>query len=152
MLNRILALSLAGIGGCGRRRRLWPDGVAHRTGLDRAPATAPNAGRRRSQYGRRLHQTVSRSAQSRQAAGLRSEPAGRTGGAGAQQSEHRRLAVVVPATLAIIFGLLFMAFGSARDAVLVFTGVPLALTGGVAVLALRGMPLSISAASSLPLY
>lgn len=44
-----------------------------------------------------------------------------------------------------IFGLLFMAFGSARDAVIVFSGVPLALTGGVAALALRGIPLSITA-------
>ena len=54
--------------------------------------------------------------------------------------------VVVPLTLLIIFGLLFMAFNSARDAGLVFTGVPLALTGGVAALALRDLPLSISAA------
>jgi cobalt-zinc-cadmium resistance protein CzcA len=61
-------------------------------------------------------------------------------------SASRRLSVVVPVTLLIIFGLLFMAFNSARDAALVFTGVPLALTGGVAALALRGLPLSISAA------
>ena len=46
---------------------------------------------------------------------------------------------------AIIFALLFMAFGSARDALIVFSGVPLALTGGVIALALRGIPLSISA-------
>ena len=45
----------------------------------------------------------------------------------------------------LIFGLLFMAFGSARDAVIVFSGVPLALSGGVAALALRGIPLSITA-------
>jgi cobalt-zinc-cadmium resistance protein CzcA len=61
-------------------------------------------------------------------------------------SASQRLSVVVPVTLLIIFGLLFMAFDSARDAALVFTGIPLALTGGVAVLAMRGMPLSISAA------
>ena len=61
-------------------------------------------------------------------------------------SATRRLSVVVPVTLLIIFGLLFMAFNSAKDAALVFTGVPLALTGGVASLALRGLPLSISAA------
>jgi cobalt-zinc-cadmium resistance protein CzcA len=61
-------------------------------------------------------------------------------------SASRRLSVIVPVTLLIIFGLLFMAFDSARDAALVFTGIPLALTGGVAALALRGMPLSISAA------
>ncbi|MFX5157676.1 efflux RND transporter permease subunit, partial [Acinetobacter baumannii] len=57
----------------------------------------------------------------------------------------RRLAIVVPVTLVIIFGLLFMAFGSAKDAAIVFSGVPLALTGGVVALALRGIPLSISA-------
>lgn len=60
-------------------------------------------------------------------------------------SASRRLSLVVPMTLLIIFGLLFMAFNSAKDAALVFTGVPLAMTGGVASLALRGMPLSISA-------
>ncbi|HEY9052098.1 MAG TPA: efflux RND transporter permease subunit, partial [Gammaproteobacteria bacterium] len=61
-------------------------------------------------------------------------------------SASKRLTVVVPLTLVIIFGLLFMAFNSAKDAALVFTGVPLALTGGVAALALRDLPLSISAA------
>jgi cobalt-zinc-cadmium resistance protein CzcA len=60
-------------------------------------------------------------------------------------SAARRLSFVVPLTLLIIFGMLFMAFNSARDAALVFTGVPLALTGGVAALALRDLPLSISA-------
>ncbi len=60
-------------------------------------------------------------------------------------SASKRLAVVVPVTLAIIFALLFMAFGSAKDAVIVFSGVPLALTGGVIALALRGIPLSITA-------
>ena len=60
-------------------------------------------------------------------------------------SAARRLSIVVPVTLLIIFGLLFMAFNSAKDAVLVFSGVPLALTGGVAALALRDLPLSISA-------
>ncbi|HWS77991.1 MAG TPA: CusA/CzcA family heavy metal efflux RND transporter, partial [Thermomonas sp.] len=60
-------------------------------------------------------------------------------------SASQRLSVVVPATLAIIFALLFMAFGSARDALIVFSGVPLALTGGVMALALRGIPLSITA-------
>jgi cobalt-zinc-cadmium resistance protein CzcA len=60
-------------------------------------------------------------------------------------SASQRLGVVVPVTLAIIFALLFWAFGSARDAVIVFSGVPLALTGGVIALALRGIPLSISA-------
>ena len=60
-------------------------------------------------------------------------------------SASQRLAVVVPVTLLVIFGLLFMAFGSAKDAGIVFSGVPLALTGGVIALALRGIPLSISA-------
>jgi len=60
-------------------------------------------------------------------------------------SASKRLSVVVPLTLLIIFGLLFMAFNSAKDAFLIFTGVPLALTGGVLALALRDLPLSISA-------
>jgi len=60
-------------------------------------------------------------------------------------SASQRLAVVVPLTLAVILALLFWAFGSAKDAALVFSGVPLALTGGVIALALRGIPLSISA-------
>ena len=60
-------------------------------------------------------------------------------------SAGRRLSIVVPATLLLIFALLFMAFGSAKDAAIVFSGVPLALTGGVLALWLRGIPLSISA-------
>ena len=60
-------------------------------------------------------------------------------------SASQRLTVVVPVVLVMIFGLLFMAFGSAKDAVIVFTGVPLALTGGVLALWLRGIPFSISA-------
>jgi cobalt-zinc-cadmium resistance protein CzcA len=60
-------------------------------------------------------------------------------------SAARRLSVVVPVTLLIIFGLLYTALGSTREAAIVFTGVPLALTGGIAALTLRDMPLSISA-------
>ena len=60
-------------------------------------------------------------------------------------SASNRLAIVVPVALLLIFGLLLMLFGTARDALIVFSGVPLALTGGVAALALRDMPLSISA-------
>ncbi len=60
-------------------------------------------------------------------------------------SASKRLSVVVPVVLVIIFGLLFMAFGSGKDAAIVFSGVPLALTGGVAALWLRDIPLSISA-------
>jgi cobalt-zinc-cadmium resistance protein CzcA len=61
------------------------------------------------------------------------------------ESASRRLMVVVPVTLALILGLLLMAFGSLRDALLIFSGVPLALTGGVLALWARGIPLSISA-------
>jgi cobalt-zinc-cadmium resistance protein CzcA len=61
------------------------------------------------------------------------------------EAARRRLAVVVPVALGLIFFLLFRAFGSARQALLVFTGVPLAVTGGVFSLALRGLPFSISA-------
>jgi len=62
------------------------------------------------------------------------------------QSATARLQIVVPLALLLIFALLFGAFGSARDALVVFSGVPLALTGGVLALWLRDMPLSISAA------
>lgn len=61
------------------------------------------------------------------------------------ESASERLKVVVPITLIAIFLLLFMSFGSISDALLVFTGIPLALTGGVFALWLRGIPLSISA-------
>lgn len=60
-------------------------------------------------------------------------------------SASQRLAIVVPLALLVIFGLLFTAFGSARDALAIFSGVPLALTGGVAALWLRDIPMSISA-------
>ena len=60
-------------------------------------------------------------------------------------SGARRLSIVVPAALLLIFGLLFTLFRSFKDAAIVFTGVPLALTGGVFALILRDMPLSISA-------
>ena len=56
-----------------------------------------------------------------------------------------RLALVVPFALLLIFGLLYWTYKSVRDALLIFTGVPLAVVGGVAALALRGMPFSISA-------
>jgi len=61
------------------------------------------------------------------------------------QSATERLQLLVPVTLLMIFGLLMMTFGSAKDALLVFSGVPLALTGGVLSLWLRDIPLSISA-------
>jgi cobalt-zinc-cadmium resistance protein CzcA len=56
-----------------------------------------------------------------------------------------RLAIVVPMALLLILALLILAFGSLRDALVVFSGVPLALTGGVIALAMRQMPFSITA-------
>ncbi|WP_156677971.1 efflux RND transporter permease subunit [Sphingomonas profundi] len=61
-------------------------------------------------------------------------------------SARARLMLVVPACFAVILLLLYGALGSVRDAALVFTGVPLALVGGVLALVLRGLPFSISAA------
>jgi cobalt-zinc-cadmium resistance protein CzcA len=61
------------------------------------------------------------------------------------QSATNRLMIVVPMALLLIFVLLFLAFGTAKDALLIYTGVPLALTGGILALWLRGIPLSISA-------
>ena len=61
-------------------------------------------------------------------------------------SAAKRLQLVVPVVLLLIFGLLFALFRSVKDSAIVFSGVPLALTGGVAALAMRGLPLSISAA------
>jgi cobalt-zinc-cadmium resistance protein CzcA len=61
------------------------------------------------------------------------------------ESASQRLSIVVPATLFLILVLLVVVFGSFRDALIIFTGVPLALTGGVLALWIRDMPLSISA-------
>ena len=61
------------------------------------------------------------------------------------ESASQRLMIVVPVTLLIIIGLLVMAFGSLKDSMIIFTGVPLALTGGVFALWMRDLPLSISA-------
>ena len=60
-------------------------------------------------------------------------------------SAAKRLQIVVPAALLMIFALLYALFRSTKDAAIVFSGVPLALTGGVAALLIRDMPLSISA-------
>ncbi|RUL89493.1 efflux RND transporter permease subunit [Tautonia sociabilis] len=60
-------------------------------------------------------------------------------------SAGKRLQLVVPLALALIFFLLYTLFNSTRDALIVFSGVPLALTGGILALWLRGIPLSISA-------
>ncbi|TXG83713.1 MAG: CusA/CzcA family heavy metal efflux RND transporter [Sphingomonadales bacterium] len=61
------------------------------------------------------------------------------------QSAATRLQIVVPLALLLIFGLLVTLFRSWKDALVVFSGVPLALTGGIAALLLRGIPFSISA-------
>lgn len=61
------------------------------------------------------------------------------------ESASQRLSIVVPITLLLILGLLYSAFSSMRDTLIIFTGVPLALTGGIIALTLRDMPLSISA-------
>ena len=62
------------------------------------------------------------------------------------QKARTRLMVVVPTALVLIFILIFLAFGSLRQALIVYSGIPLAVTGGVAALWLRGMPFSITAA------
>jgi cobalt-zinc-cadmium resistance protein CzcA len=62
------------------------------------------------------------------------------------ESARKRLMIVVPVALALVFTLLFAMFGNVRDGLIVFTGIPFALTGGIAALWLRGIPLSISAA------
>ena len=62
------------------------------------------------------------------------------------QSASKRLSIVVPLTLLLVVGLLVMALGSFKDAAVIFTGVPLALTGGIFALLIRDIPFSISAA------
>ena len=59
---------------------------------------------------------------------------------------RQRLMIVVPGCFFLIFLLLYQALGSPKDALLVFSAVPLALTGGIAALWLRGLPFSVSAA------
>ena len=61
------------------------------------------------------------------------------------QSAAKRLQIVVPVSLLLVFMLLFAMFGNMKDGLLVFTGVPFALTGGIVALWLRDIPLSISA-------
>ncbi|MFZ5508692.1 MAG: CusA/CzcA family heavy metal efflux RND transporter [Pseudomonadota bacterium] len=62
------------------------------------------------------------------------------------QSAAKRLQIVVPVSLLLVFLLLFAMFNNVKDGLLVFTGIPFALTGGIVALWLRGIPLSISAA------
>lgn len=61
------------------------------------------------------------------------------------ESATQRLSIVVPVTLLLILALLVLAFSSIKDALIIFSGVPLALCGGVIFLYLRDMPFSISA-------
>lgn len=61
------------------------------------------------------------------------------------QAASQRLAVVVPLVLALIFAMLYFAFGSATHAAFIYLNIPMAATGGLFALALRGMPFSISA-------
>lgn len=88
-------------------------------------------------------------AQEKVAAQVRTAPGYWIGWGG--QFEHleaaaRRLQVVVPAALALVFVLLYLVFNNFKDGLLVFSGIPFALSGGVFALWLRGIPLSISAA------
>ena len=62
------------------------------------------------------------------------------------QQARARLMIVVPSALILIFILIFIAFGSLRQAFIIYSGIPLAVTGGVAALWLRDMPFSITAA------
>jgi cobalt-zinc-cadmium resistance protein CzcA len=61
------------------------------------------------------------------------------------QRATQRLLIVVPLALFLIFILLFSTFGSVKQSLLIYTGIPFAIVGGVLALALRGMPFSISA-------
>ncbi|HVE08979.1 MAG TPA: CusA/CzcA family heavy metal efflux RND transporter [Paraburkholderia sp.] len=62
------------------------------------------------------------------------------------QSAAARLRIVVPAALLMVFVLLFTMFNNVKDGLIVFTGIPFALSGGIAALSMRGLPLSITAA------
>jgi heavy metal efflux system protein len=62
------------------------------------------------------------------------------------QSATQRLQIVVPVSLLLVFVLLFAMFGNVKDGLIVFTGIPFALTGGILALWLRDIPMSISAA------
>jgi len=62
------------------------------------------------------------------------------------EAAQKRLSIVVPAALLLIFLLVYAALGSIKEAVIVYTGIPFAVTGGVLALWLRGMPFSITAA------
>src|SRR5262245_65970875 len=63
-----------------------------------------------------------------------------------QERAMKRLALIVPVSVPLIFALLFNAFGSARSALLILLNVPFALIGGIFALLITGIPLSVSAA------
>ena len=62
------------------------------------------------------------------------------------KSASQRLSIIIPLTMALVIGLLITALGSIKDTAIIFSGVPLALTGGIIALLLRDIPFSISAA------
>jgi cobalt-zinc-cadmium resistance protein CzcA len=62
------------------------------------------------------------------------------------QRANRRLGLIVPMALGLIFIMLYISLGSVRDLLIVATGIPLGAVGGVAALSLRGLPLTVSAA------
>ena len=117
-----------------------PNAINREQGKRRVVVTANVRGRDLGGYVREVQQRVAAAPQ---------PPAGywiEYGGSYQQLlSASSRLSAVVPLTLALILGLLYFALGGWRDALLVFSGVPLALTGGVLALLARGIPLSISA-------
>lgn len=119
---------------------IGPNQISRENGKRRAVVTANVRGRDLGSFVNEAQQRI---------AGQVSLPAGYWldyGGTFEQlQSATQRLSVAVPLTLLLVLGLLYAAFGSGKDTLIVFTGVPLALTGGVFALWLRGMPLSISA-------
>lgn len=117
-----------------------PNQISREDGRRRVVVTANVRGRDLGSFVRELEQRVGADVEL---------PAGywvRYGGTFEQLiSASQRLALVVPAALLLIFGLLYALFRSVKDSAIVFSGVPLALTGGVLALVLRGLPLSISA-------
>lgn len=117
-----------------------PNQISRENGKRRVVVTANVRGRDIGSFVEEAQKAISRSV---------SVPAGYWTAWGGQFeqmiSAAKRLRIVVPIALLLIFILLFMTFGTVKDALLVFTGVPFAMTGGVAALWLRGIPLSISA-------
>jgi heavy metal efflux system protein len=117
-----------------------PNAINRENGKRRVVVTANVRGRDLGSFVNELQQTMSREA--RLPAGYWIE----YGGTFEQlMAARERLLLVVPLALLLILGLLYLAFRSLKDALLVFTGVPLALTGGVLALWITGIPLSISA-------